>query len=42
MLVGDPGTAKTMLSELLSAAICEISTNTIQNSRTTEDMIKYS
>lgn len=43
MLVGDPGTAKTMLSELLSAAICGISTNTIQGTAgTTEDMIKYS
>lgn len=43
MLVGDPGTAKTMLSELLSAAICGVSTNTIQGTAgTTEDMIKYS
>lgn len=43
MLVGDPGTAKTMLSELLSAAICGTSTNTIQGTAgTTEDMIKYS
>ena len=43
MLVGAPGTAKTMLSELLSAAICGISTNTIQGTAgTTEDMIKYS
>lgn len=43
MLVGDPGTAKTMLSELLSAAICGISTNTIQGTAgTTEDMMKYS
>ncbi len=43
MLVGEPGTAKTMLSELLSAAICGISTNTIQGTAgTTEDMIKYS
>ena len=30
MLVGEPGTAKTMLSELLSAAISGNSTNTIQ------------
>ena len=30
MLVGEPGTAKTMLSELLSAAISGVSTNTIQ------------
>ena len=43
MLVGDPGTAKTMLSELLSAAISGNSTNTIQGTAgTTEDMIKYS
>lgn len=43
MLVGDPGTAKTMLSELLSAAISGCSTNTIQGTAgTTEDMIKYS
>lgn len=43
MLVGDPGTAKTMLSELLSAAITGDSTNTIQGTAgTTEDMIKYS
>ncbi len=41
--MGDPGTAKTMLSELLSAAICGISTNTVQGTAgTTEDMIKYS
>lgn len=43
MLAGDPGTAKTMLSELLSAAICGRSTNTIQGTAgTTEDLIKYS
>jgi len=43
MLVGEPGTAKTMLSELLSAAISGITTNTIQGTAgTTEDMIKYS
>lgn len=43
MLVGEPGTAKTMLSELLSAAISGNSTNTIQGTAgTTEDMIKYS
>ncbi|MGN0469780.1 MAG: AAA family ATPase [Acutalibacteraceae bacterium] len=43
MLVGDPGTAKTMLSELLSAAISGTSTNTVQGTAgTTEDMIKYS
>lgn len=43
MLVGEPGTAKTMLSELLSAAVCGISSNTVQGSAgTTEDNIKYS
>lgn len=43
MLVGEPGTAKTMLSELLSAAVCGCSTNTVQGSAgTTEDNIKYS
>lgn len=42
MLVGEPGTAKTMLSELLSAAISGCSTNTVQGTAgTTEDMIKY-
>ena len=43
LLVGEPGTAKSMLSELLSAAISGVSTNTIQGSAgTTEDQIKYS
>lgn len=43
MLVGEPGTAKTMLSELLSAAVCGCSSNTVQGSAgTTEDNIKYS
>ncbi len=43
MLVGEPGTAKTMLSELLSAAISGCSTNTVQGTAgTTEDQIKYS
>ena len=43
MLVGDPGTAKTMLSELLSAAISGSSVNTVQGSAgTTDDNIKYS
>lgn len=43
MLVGEPGTAKSMLSEFLSAAISGVSTNTIQGTAgTTEDMIKYS
>jgi MoxR-like ATPase len=43
MLVGEPGTAKSMLSELLAAAICGNSTLTIQGSAaTSEDHIKYS
>lgn len=43
MLVGEPGTAKSMLSELLSAAVSGVSTNTIQGTAgTTEDAIKYS
>lgn len=43
LLVGEPGTAKSMLSELLSAAISGTSTNTIQGTAgTTEDQIKYS
>jgi MoxR-like ATPase len=43
LLVGIPGTGKTLLSELLSAAICGDSTNTIQGMQglTIED-IKYS
>lgn len=42
MLVGEPGTAKTMLSELLAAAICGVSDNTVQGSvGTTEENIKY-
>lgn len=43
LLVGEPGTAKSMLSELLSAAISGQSTCTIQGTAgTTEDQIKYS
>ncbi len=43
LLVGDPGTAKSMLSELLTAAISGDSTLTIQGTAgTTEDQIKYS
>jgi len=43
MLVGEPGTAKTMLSELLSAAISGTSVNTVQGTAgTTDDNIKYS
>jgi MoxR-like ATPase len=43
LLVGEPGTAKSMLSELLAAAICGSSALTIQGTAgTTEDQIKYS
>ena len=43
MLVGEPGTAKSMLSEYLAAAISGTSVNTIQGTAgTTEDQIKYS
>jgi MoxR-like ATPase len=43
MLIGEPGTAKSWLSELLAAAVCGDSTLTIQGSAgTTEDAIKYS
>jgi MoxR-like ATPase len=43
MLVGEPGTAKSMLSELLAAAVCGQSTLTIQGGASiTEDQIKYS
>jgi MoxR-like ATPase len=43
LLVGEPGTAKSMLSELLTAAISGDSTLTIQGTAgTTEDQIKYS
>ena len=43
MLVGEPGTAKSWLSELLAAAISGDSTLTVQGSAgTTEDAIKYS
>lgn len=42
LLVGEPGTAKSLLSELLAAAISGTSTLTIQGSAaTTEDQIKY-
>ena len=42
LLVGEPGTAKSMLSELLAAAISGRSTCTIQGTAgTTEDQIKY-
>lgn len=43
MLVGEPGTAKSMLSELLSAVICGDSGLMVQGSAgTTEDHLKYS
>lgn len=43
LLVGEPGTAKSMLSELLAAAISGESTCVIQGTAgTTEDQIKYS
>ncbi len=43
MLIGEPGTAKSYLSELLAAAISGDSSLTIQGSAgTTEDSIKYS
>ena len=43
LLVGEPGTAKSMLSELLSAAIAGNSLLTIQGTAgTTDDQIKYS
>ncbi|TAG25650.1 MAG: hypothetical protein EAZ37_12100 [Burkholderiales bacterium] len=42
LLVGEPGTAKSLLSELLASAICGSSLLTIQGSAaTTEDQIKY-
>lgn len=42
MLIGEPGTAKSYLSELLAAAISGDSTLTVQGSAgTTEDNIKY-
>lgn len=42
MLVGEPGTAKSLLSELLAAAISGTSTLTIQGGASvTEDQIKY-
>ncbi|BDH57788.1 hypothetical protein MTP03_27270 [Tsukamurella sp. PLM1] len=42
MLIGDPGTAKSLLSELISAAVSGASTLTVQGSAaTTEDQIRY-
>ncbi|WP_031153579.1 ATP-binding protein [Streptomyces xanthophaeus] len=43
MLVGEPGTAKSLLSELISAAVSGESTLVVQGgAATTEDQIKYS
>lgn len=43
LLIGDPGTGKSWLAELLSAAICRNSTHVVQGTAgTTEDHIKYS
>ena len=43
LLLGDPGTGKSWLAELLSAAICGNSTYVVQGTAgTTEDQIKYS
>lgn len=43
LLIGDPGTGKSWLAELLSAAICDSSTLVVQGTAgTTEDHIKYS
>jgi len=42
LLVGEPGTAKSMLSELLAAAISGTSEQTVQGSAgTTEDQLRY-
>jgi MoxR-like ATPase len=42
LLVGEPGTAKSMLSELLAAAVCGTSELTVQGTAgTTEDQLKY-
>ncbi|WP_328906943.1 AAA family ATPase [Streptomyces sp. NBC_00234] len=42
MLVGEPGTAKSLLSELIAAAVSGMSTLTVQGgAATTEDQIKY-
>lgn len=43
LLIGDPGTGKSWLAELLAAAICRNSTHVVQGTAgTTEDHIKYS
>ncbi|WP_326557501.1 ATP-binding protein [Micromonospora sp. NBC_01796] len=42
LLVGEPGTAKSMLSELLSAAVCGTSRLVVQGTAgTTEDQLRY-
>ncbi|WP_328913425.1 MULTISPECIES: ATP-binding protein [unclassified Streptomyces] len=42
LLVGEPGTAKSMLSELLAAAVCGSSALTVQGTAgTTEDQLRY-
>ncbi|MFC7762320.1 AAA family ATPase [Catellatospora bangladeshensis] len=42
LLVGEPGTAKSMLSELLSAAVCGTSELVVQGTAgTTEDQLRY-
>ncbi|WP_081236297.1 ATP-binding protein, partial [Streptomyces viridosporus] len=42
LLVGEPGTAKSMLSELLAAAVCGTSGLVVQGTAgTTEDQLKY-
>jgi MoxR-like ATPase len=43
LLIGDPGTGKSWLAELLAAAICRNSTHVVQGTAgTTEDQLKYS
>src|SRR5437763_1344215 len=43
LLIGDPGTGKSWLAELLAAAICGNSNHAVQGTAgTTEDQIKYS
>jgi MoxR-like ATPase len=43
LLIGDPGTGKSWLAELLAAAVCGSSTHVVQGTAgTTEDQLKYS
>ena len=43
LLIGDPGTGKSWLAELVAAAVCGNSTHVVQGTAgTTEDQIKYS